>query len=89
MVQWFLVCCAEVNGARIVAHKDDQEACNHLIAMQTEVDVVQEKCSWSALDFSIDPPTYRSFVAVFDSEDTMKDFIKCFEGKTQLLSYSS
>merc|ERR1712029_1318946 len=76
---------SEVNGARIVAHKDDQEeACNHLIAMQTEMDVVQEECSWSALDFTVDPPNYRSFVAVFDSEDTMKDFIKCFEEGKQL-----
>ena len=41
---------SEHNGARIVANKqassgdkEDEEVANHLIAMQTEMDVVQEK----------------------------------------------
>ena len=40
------------------------------------------RCSWSALDFSVDPPKYRSFVAVFDNSDTFQEFKDTFyEGK--------
>ena len=40
------------------------------------------QCSWSALDFSVDPPKYRTFVAVFDSSETFNEFKDTFyEGK--------
>ena len=40
------------------------------------------RCSWSALDFSVDPPKYRSFVAVFDNSETFQEFKDTFyEGK--------
>ena len=40
------------------------------------------RCSWSALDFSVDPPKYRTFVAVFDSSETFNEFKDTFyEGK--------
>ena len=40
------------------------------------------RCSWSALDFSVDPPRYRSFVAVFDNSETFQEFKDTFyEGK--------
>lgn len=50
--------------------------CNHLIAMQTSLSVDSESgaCEWSALDFSLDPPTYRTFRAVFKSEEDSADF---------------
>jgi hypothetical protein len=59
-------------GARIIAIKDavtnedanaeDDYLCNHFVAMQTTLDVDKDekRCSWSALDFSADHPTYRS-----------------------------
>ena len=71
----------DVYGARIVASKfseaangevndDEVYLCNHLIAMQTNLDVDEEKktCSWSGLDFSVDPPRYRKFLATFLEE---------------------
>ena len=40
------------------------------------------RCSWSALDFSVDPPKYRSFVAVFDNSENFQEFKDTFyEGK--------
>ncbi len=64
----------DVYGARIVAHStsgDEDMVCNHLIAMQTslESDKPGQGCSWSALDFSLDPPAYRNFRASFKSND--------------------
>merc|ERR1712141_604917 len=83
----------DVFGARIAAYSGDEtngiEVCNHLIAMQTTLDVTtpsegdnKYQCSWSALDFSVDPPKYRTFVAVFDSSETFNEFKDTFyEGK--------
>ena len=63
----------DVYGARIVAHKveDEEEenmVCNHLIAMQTSLDT-EGGCTWSALDFSHDPPAYRKFKAIFKNPE--------------------
>merc|ERR1719245_2865619 len=83
----------DVFGARIAAYSGNEtsgtEVCNHLIAMQTTLDVTTPsegetsyRCSWSALDFSVDPPKYRTFVAVFDSSETFNEFKDTFyEGK--------
>merc|ERR1712096_83279 len=84
----------DVFGARITAYSEGTdgngaEVCNHLIAMQTTLDTSTPtggngtfRCSWSALDFSVDPPKYRSFVAIFDSTDTFQEFKDTFyEGK--------
>ena len=41
-----------------------------------------ERCAWSALDFSSNPPAYRNFVAVFDGREIQQDFQEQFyEGK--------
>merc|ERR1719259_210972 len=83
----------DVYGARIVATKqmneadeeedeDEEDLCNHLIAMQTQLEYSENRCSWSALDFSSNPPAYRNFVAVFDSDETQLEFKEnFFEGK--------
>ena len=56
---------SEHNGARIVANKqassgdkEDEEVANHLIAMQTEMDVVQEKVILSTYTtfWGVNPP---------------------------------
>ena len=76
----------DVYGARIIAcpinSSDEDTVCNHLIAIQTELKSTQLSCSWSALDFSRDPPAYRGFEAVFDLEADMSEFKETFsEGK--------
>lgn len=86
----------DVYGARISALKvtpdgndDEVYLCNHLIAIQTnvEVDETNRRCIWSGLDFSVDPPRYRKFVAIFpepesDGEDAQMEFVAVFqEGK--------
>ena len=89
----------DVYGARIIAVKinesngetseDESYLCNHIIAVQTNLDVDEDRkrCSWSAFDFSDDPPTYRSFVAEFSkpdggTEDAQMEFVSIFqEGK--------
>merc|ERR1719430_1079573 len=77
----------DVYGARILAEgpsaetDDDNTVCNHLIAMQTVLSDGQE-LEWSALDFSTDPPTYRTFRVDFSSEDVRAEFKDMFsEGK--------
>ncbi len=91
----------DVYGAKIVAVRvpdenepeesangDEVYLCNHIIAMQTSVDVDEEsrRCAWSGLDFSVDPPRYRKFVAIFPEADgdydPQMDFVSTFhEGK--------
>lgn len=76
----------DVYGARIVAEgatapgeEEYSVVCNHLIAMQT---VLGPDLSWSALDFSMDPPTYRTFKVDFSTPETSADFRDMFaEGK--------
>jgi len=75
----------DVYGARIVAEgpsgteEDDATVCNHLIAMQTNL---SDDLTWSALDFSIDPPNYRTFKAQFESDEATSEFRDMFaEGK--------
>merc|ERR1712051_388116 len=70
----------DVYGARIIALKlneangevneDEIYLCNHLIAIQTNVDVneAEKCCTWSGLDFSVDPPRYRKLVAIFSGD---------------------
>merc|ERR1712142_334738 len=77
----------DVYGARILAEgpsagsDDDNTVCNHLIAMQTVLSEGPE-LEWSALDFSTDPPTYRTFRVEFSSEDLRAEFKDMFsEGK--------
>ena len=79
----------DVYGARIVATpneennaEEDETICNHLIAIQTELVSSELTCSWSALDFSKDPPSYRGFQAKFESEADLNEFKETFsEGK--------
>ena len=85
----------DVYGARIIAVKanetneEESYLCNHIIAVQTQLEVDQgsKRCTWSAFDFSDDPPTYRTFVADFSTsdggqEDAQSDFVSVFnEGK--------
>lgn len=77
----------DVYGARIVAtnydtNDDGERVCNHLIAIQTVLTFNDLKCSWSALDFSKDPPTYRNFEAEFPSGEDVQEFRDVFnEGK--------
>lgn len=81
----------DVYGARIIASKindDENYLLNHLIAIQTNVEVGEEnrRCTWSGLDFSVDPPRYRKFVAIFSDsdgeEDPQVEFVAIFqEGK--------
>jgi len=76
----------DVYGARIIAEGPSAEGddeynvvCNHLIAMQT---LLADDMSWSALDFSMDPPTYRTFRVEFNTPDTVAEFRDMFaEGK--------
>merc|ERR1711971_654575 len=76
----------DVYGARIIAEgpsaEGDEEynvVCNHLIAMQT---LLADDMSWSALDFSMDPLTYRTFRVEFNTPDTVAEFRDMFaEGK--------
>jgi len=77
----------DVYGARILAEgpsagsEDDNTVCNHLIAMQTVLNDSPE-LEWSALDFSTDPPTYRTFRVEFGSDDLKAEFKDMFsEGK--------
>ena len=97
----------DVYGARIVASKfsetangevneDEVYLCNHLIAMQTNLDVDEDskRCSWSGLDFSVDPPRYRKFVATFMEEldggedDAQMDFVSIFQEGKELATQS-
>lgn len=80
----------DVYGARITAYKEESEEdyedalCNHLIAKQTQLETEDRdlRCTWSALDFSSDPPTYRTFIAEFDDETAHQEFKDNFyEGK--------
>jgi len=63
---------AKDNGAE---DGDDWTVCNHLVAIQTQFSSETEtSAKWSALDFSIDPPSYRSFEARFKGEQDARDF---------------
>lgn len=75
----------DVFGARILAEvptgssEDESYVCNHLIAMQT---VLSDDLVWSALDFSTDPPTQKSFRVEFDDNVVSAEFKDMFaEGK--------
>lgn len=75
----------DVYGARIIAEGPTSSSdefncvCNHLIAMQT---ILSDDLTWSALDFSTDPPSYRSFKVDFSSPDITAEFRDMFaEGK--------
>ena len=77
----------DVYGARILAEvpsassEEESTVCNHVIAMQTNLtDGV-----WSALDFSTDPPSHRTFRVEFDNIDVEREFKDMFaEGKCDL-----
>ena len=94
----------DVYGARIIALKvndangevneDELYLCNHLIAIQTNVDVneADKRCTWSGLDFSADPPRYRKFVAIFspdnDGEEAQMEFVSIFQEGKELAEQS-
>jgi len=94
----------DVYGARIIALKvndangevneDEIYLCNHLIAIQTNVDVneADKRCTWSGLDFSADPPRYRKFVAIFssdgDGEEAQMEFVSIFQEGKELAEQS-
>ena len=80
----------DVFGARIIATpmaannaEDEEQVCNHLIAMQTMLEEDSETTyTWSALDFSSDPPSYRTFEVTFASAEDAGMFRDTFhEGK--------
>ena len=68
-------------GARILAElptatsEEESIVCNHLIAMQTNL----EDMKWSALDFSTDPPIKRTFRVEFEEEEIATEFKDIFE----------
>ena len=77
----------DVYGARILAElpsasaEDDSMVCNHVIAMQTAL--AQDNIEWSALDFSTDPPSKRSFRVEFEDISISREFRDMFaEGET-------
>lgn len=80
----------DVYGARIIAYPvsstsdgEEEAVCNHLIAMQTTLDALDAvSLTWSALDFSRDPPAYRTFQVTFQNDEEAQIFKDCFnEGK--------
>ena len=80
----------DVYGARILAElpsataEDDSMVCNHVIAMQTAL--AQDNIEWSALDFSTDPPSKRSFRVEFEDISISREFRDMFaEGETLLI----
>jgi hypothetical protein len=76
-------------GGSEIENEDETYLCNHIIAVQTNLDVDEDRnrCSWSAFDFSDDPPTYRTFAAEFSQSESTADeaqaeFVSVFqEGK--------
>ena len=54
-------------GGGEIENEDETYLCNHIIAVQTNLDVDEDRnrCSWSAFDFSDDPPTYRTFAGIY------------------------
>ena len=85
----------DVYGARILAElpsanaEDDSMVCNHVIAMQTAL--AEDNIQWSALDFSTDPPSQRSFRVEFEDISISREFRDMFaEGETfNIFSLSS
>ena len=76
----------DVYGARILAEvptaasDDEGIVCNHLIAMQTVL--AEDRLEWSALDFSSEPPSQRTFRVEFDDVGVTSEFKDMFaEGK--------
>ena len=76
------------NGGGEIENEDETYLCNHIIAVQTNLDVDEDRnrCSWSAFDFSDDPPTYRTFAAEFSqsesTDEAQAEFVSVFqEGK--------
>ena len=76
----------DVYGARILAElpsataEEDSIVCNHVIAMQTAL--AEDNIQWSALDFSTDPPSQRTFRVEFDDISISREFKDMFaEGK--------
>ena len=77
-----------VNGSSEEDDSSDDFICNHIIAMQTvlNVDSGNQSCSWSAFDFSANP-RYRNFKASFknygdDADEVQVEFASVFnEGK--------
>ena len=72
----------DVYGARILAElpsatsEDDSIVCNHVIAMQTVL--AEDNIEWSALDFSTDPPSHRSFRVEFEDISVSREFKDMF-----------
>ena len=72
----------DVYGARILAElpsatsEDDSIVWNHVIAMQTVL--AEDNIEWSALDFSTDPPSHRSFRVEFEDISVSREFKDMF-----------
>ena len=72
----------DVYGARILAElptaaaDDEGIVCNHLIAMQTVL--AEDRLEWSALDFSSEPPTQRTFRVEFEDVGVSSEFKDMF-----------
>merc|ERR1712223_770492 len=63
--------------------------CDHVIGVETTLQTILEddetfRCSWSALDFSEDPPRDRDFVAIFDDEEIFSMFQDAFNEALQM-----
>ena len=64
------------DGPRYLGGEEDEGiVCNHLIAMQTNL----VNLTWSALDFSTDPPAQRTFKVEFEEDETAAEFKDLFE----------
>ena len=83
----------DVYGARILAElpsassENDSIVCNHVIAMQTNL--AEDNIQWSALDFSTDPPSHRTFRVEFDDISISREFKDMFAEGDTLFSKST
>ncbi|KAJ8686803.1 hypothetical protein QAD02_022597 [Eretmocerus hayati] len=74
---------SEIFGARIVAESDSKDIVSDtVISMDSSMQCVDKQCSWSAIDYAVDPPVRRNLKAVFPSAQTAQEMYQTFqEGK--------
>ncbi|XP_063976439.1 E3 SUMO-protein ligase RanBP2-like [Diachasmimorpha longicaudata] len=70
---------SEVYGVRIIFETmPGHTVCSSLISMETEMELVGDTCTWTALDDAFDPPARRSYRLKFITEDEAQDFAMNF-----------
>ncbi|XP_015115458.1 E3 SUMO-protein ligase RanBP2 [Diachasma alloeum] len=66
---------SEIFGARIIFETmPGHVVCSSLISMETQVEIVGDTCTWTAIDDAFEPATRRSYRLIFVSEDEAQDF---------------